>query len=112
MSNVYTAFSQALYFAANPVHSESQTGSSTMKQTHVSKTSAISKAGSILTMLVLLGAVSVKAQDSYQPLWGMNDADQALAVIYNVGKDVLQATSPHPLPLPGRQEKSASRATT
>lgn len=85
MLNVYTAFSQALYSSANSVQTKNPGGSGE-KQVQAFSIPALIKTGNVLAMLVLLGAVSVQAQDSWQPL--MDEADQSMALTYNVRKDV------------------------
>ncbi|MBL7783555.1 MAG: hypothetical protein JNM22_20140 [Saprospiraceae bacterium] len=92
MLNVYTAFAQALYSSVNSVQTMNP-GGSEKQQIQAFSIPAFIKTGSVFAMLTLLGAVSIQAQDSWQPVWGMDEADQSMALAYNVRKDVYSGNS-------------------
>jgi len=75
MSNVYTALSQALYLSVNFVSSSANQGllkHSGKVSSQPSKSSAVVMLGVVSLLLVVLNPVSMKAQDSFEPVFGLN----------------------------------------
>ncbi|MBK8425853.1 MAG: hypothetical protein IPL27_07750 [Lewinellaceae bacterium] len=92
MSNVYTALSQALYFSANFVSStiaQGRSEHSDKASAQLSKTSSVVRMGGVFILLAVLNPVSMKAQDSFEPVFGLN----YFAEVSTAGDRVDPATS-------------------
>lgn len=92
MSNVYTALSQALYFSANFVSStiaQGRSEHSDKASAQLSKTPSVVRMGGVFILLAVLNPVSMKAQDSFEPVFGLN----YFAEVSTAGDRVDPATS-------------------